>query len=75
MRNFYVDGEIDGRKTHVTGGPQSRNGEMNLTITQRDHGEISTAFTLRSYVLDDGRLCTTVFDRNGKHVTEYITER
>ena len=75
MRNFYVDCDIDGRKTPVSGGPRSRDGEMNITVMQRNCGESFTAFTLRSHVLDDGRLCTKVFDHKLQCVAEFISER
>ena len=28
VRNFWIDGSIDGRATDVTGGPRSRDGGM-----------------------------------------------
>lgn len=41
IRNFWVEGHIDGRRTPISGGPQSREGGIDLTIKMRDQGEIS----------------------------------
>ncbi len=40
IRNFWVEGHIDGRRTPISGGPQSREGGINLVIKMRDQGEI-----------------------------------
>ena len=39
MRNFWIEGQIDGRKSRITGGPQSSGGGFDLTVYQRDDGE------------------------------------
>lgn len=74
-RNFYVEGHVDGRASDLTGGPRNREGGMRLYVTQRNHGSIETAFTLRSWVMVDGRLITTVTDRNGDNIGQLITDR
>jgi hypothetical protein len=40
IRNFWIEVHIDGRKTVLKGGPQSKNGGMRVNIFQRDHGMI-----------------------------------
>jgi hypothetical protein len=75
VRNFYVEGHVDGRKTDLTGGPVNREGGMRLFITQRENGSIVPAFTIRSWVRTDGRLGTTVSDRNGNVIGNLITDR
>ena len=37
-RNFWIEGQVDGRKTQLTGGPQSSGGGFDLTVYQRDEG-------------------------------------
>lgn len=64
VRNFWMYGRIDGRKTDLQGGPASKDGGMKLTIKQRDEGSIVTALTIYCYEVD-GELVTDVF--NGDH--------
>jgi len=73
VRPFYIDCRIDGRETPLAGGPRSGQGEMTAEITQRDHGEIVTAFTFRSRRHGDD-LTTTVFDSEGKKLAEFNTK-
>lgn len=73
MRNFYLTADIDGRKTLLTGGPAAKQGEMTVTIRQRDHGESVVAF--RVYCEEhDGVLTTYVYHADNK-VAEFTTER
>lgn len=74
VRNFYIDCDIYGRKTNLTGGPANSIGGMYAILTQRDHGEITTAFTFNCRVEGD-ELVTKVFDCNGKFVAERRTKR
>lgn len=74
-RNFYVEGHVDGRQTDITGGPVNKEGGMRLFVTQRDNGSIVTAFTIRSWVMTDGKLITTVSDQEGEVVGKLITVR
>lgn len=50
VRPFYISADIEGRKTELTGGPRRKDGYMNIEITQRDEGAITTAFTIRCYL-------------------------
>lgn len=76
VRNFYVSGDVDGRRTELTGGPVNKEGGMYLRITQRDDGSIRTAFTIRSWVRrNDGKLMTTVTNGEGAIVGELVTDR
>lgn len=38
LRNFWIEVEVDGRKTVLSGGPRSRDGGMKVTIWQRELG-------------------------------------
>lgn len=42
VRNFWVEAEIDGRETNAKGGPVRKDGGMEVTIYQRDDGQIKT---------------------------------
>lgn len=42
VRNFYVEGSIDGRKTKLKGGPSSAKGGFTMIVKQRKGGAVST---------------------------------
>lgn len=67
VRNFYIEADIDGRQTILSGGPARKDGGMRITITQRDDGAIRRAFTIacREY---GGELQTTVICDGDKSV-------
>ena len=48
VRNFWVEADIDGRETNANGGPRSKDGGMDVTIYQRDDGEIKTVLRIIS---------------------------
>lgn len=59
VRNFWIDGYIDGRQTVLSGGPKSKDGGMSVDIFQRDDGGIRAAVTIRCHEFG-GRLVTVV---------------
>ena len=75
VRNFWVEANINGYKSKVQGGPRRKEDGMEVTIYQRDNGEISTAFQVNCKVTPSGNLITSVFDENGKLLTSYQTTR
>jgi hypothetical protein len=52
MRNFWIEGQIDGRKTEITGGPSGADGGFALTVYQRDAGESKVGARLTGRVVD-----------------------
>jgi hypothetical protein len=48
IRNFYVDGDIDGRSTRLTGGPKGAGGGMSIDFKQRHEGQILNVFSVSS---------------------------
>lgn len=41
VRNFWVEAEIDGRATTLSGGPQSKDGGIDIVIYQRSKGDVT----------------------------------
>jgi hypothetical protein len=41
VRNFWIEGSVDGLKKDISTGPKSANGGFHLTISMRENGEIS----------------------------------
>jgi len=40
VRNWWIEADVDGRKTPLSGGPRSKDGGFQLTIYQRVKGNI-----------------------------------
>ena len=47
VRNWWIEANIDGRKTKIAAGPINRFGGFELRIYQRDDGEITNPVTIR----------------------------
>lgn len=72
VRPFYIDADIEGRATPLAGGPRRADGSMHIKITQRNAGDIETAFKISSYREGD-KLVTKVYDSNGACVATHET--
>lgn len=60
VRNFWVEGNIDGRGPVNFGGPKARDGGFEMTVYQRDEGDVTVALRLAGRALSDGRLVLDV---------------
>ena len=60
VRNFWVEGHIDGRASSFSGGPQRRDGGFSMTVYQRDKGSIVTALRVSGRTLSDGSIVLDV---------------
>ena len=74
VRNFYIKGSIDGRRTNLTGGPSRKDGGMVLNLTQRNNGSIENCASVECFA-DGDNLKTVIYDKNGNVVLENITKR
>lgn len=73
VRPFYLSVDVEGRRTPTCRcGPARRDGSMTVEITQRNAGEIETAFKIRSYREGD-ELITNVYDSTGTCVATHKT--
>ena len=64
VRPFWVEADIDGRKTLLAGGSRSSTGEMTVKISQRSDGSIEQPVTIRCYrkmVNNEDKCCTDIF--------------
>ena len=67
LRNFWIEAEVDGRKTKLTGGPRNKKGGMRAKFYVKNNG----ASVLACKVLCtecDGSLITMVYDKDGQLV-------
>lgn len=46
MRNFWLEGQIEGRKSMITGGPIKKEGTMWVDIKVKEKGKSVTALTI-----------------------------
>lgn len=74
VRNFYIKGNIDGRKTDISGGSSRKDGGMCLSLTQRNEGSIETCASIECFVEGES-LKTIIYDKESNVVLENITKR
>jgi len=55
-RNFWIEGRVDGRKSEISGGPQSKDGGFSLVVYMRDEGTSKVGVKLDGFVDGEGRL-------------------
>jgi len=60
VRNFWIEADIDGRKSAFASGPVRADGGISLRILQRDGGGIITALRVNGYVDREGRITLEV---------------
>ena len=77
VRNFWIDADIDGRQTMLSGGPKSRDGGMRVNIYQRDEGGILHVISINCYVSADGKLISKIgVEADGQSTVSVVrTER
>lgn len=56
VRNFFLELEVDGRKSTIRTGPVSKGGGFSLTIRIRESGDISSKYLLVRGIERDGLL-------------------
>lgn len=73
VRNFYIESNIDGRETLLSGGPRNKQDGMTTKLYQRCCGEIVEALKIVCKEVN-GDLITTVY-ADGVKIHERITKR
>lgn len=66
VRNFWIECDIDGRESTLSGGPRAKDGGIDITLYQRDKGSIITAATIKGRVSGDGTLTLDIRGKEGK---------
>ena len=54
VRNFWIELNIDGRKSRIATGPVSKDGGFSATIYMRDAGCVERAMVIRGQARPDG---------------------
>lgn len=74
VRNFYIKGTVDGRKTQISGGSSRKDGGMELLLTQMDEGSIKECVSIKCSA-DGHSLRTVIYDNEGRIIYDYETKR
>lgn len=75
VRNAWIDVTIDGRKSHLMGGPKSKTGGLHADISVRDQGSVVRAATVDIRADAEGRIMLRIFDRKGDIIHKSLTLR
>lgn len=75
VRNFWLELDVDGRKSRIACGPQSKDGGFILTIKQRDKGGIIKAMYVVGTCTDGLIRLTAERADNVNERTEVTTSR
>lgn len=73
VRNFWIEADIDGRKTKLAGGPRCKDGGIELTIKQRVRGNIVTVARVEGYAVNDNLMLSILTLDNEDLLTTYYT--
>ena len=69
-RNFWVEVDVDGRKTKFKGGPANKQGGMSITLYQRDNNNIIKPIVINCIAFTDeetGEITLKTFVNNNMH--------
>lgn len=72
VRNFWIQAQIDWRNSSIGAGTVRKDGGFDLTVYQRDGGEVRTALEIIGRAHDDGSLLLRVNAGNGFPAQEII---
>lgn len=62
LRNFWIELDVDGRKTPIATGPSRKDGGFSLDVHMRYHGDSLHVLTVEGQVDPDGALRLFVVD-------------
>lgn len=68
MRNWWIEGRIDGRETKMAGGPTRKDGGFSLSIRQRANGESVEAIKVEGTVTPEGTLILVARSEAGSQI-------
>lgn len=74
VRNFWIDVDIDGRKTLLSGGPRAKDGEMSASLYIRKDGEVYRCCTIECEH-NNGKNILTIYDSERNIVHEEAWNR
>jgi len=64
VRNFWIEAEVDGRKTPIAFGPRGKDGGFSLTVFMRNKDEAEVVLGIGGWMSEDGKLCLSAVDKS-----------
>ena len=56
VKNYWINGSVDGRSTRISMGPADRTGGFDLLISMRADGGVTEPCRIKGYADEDGTL-------------------
>lgn len=75
VRNFWIEGQVDGRKSFIATGPRSKDGGFWLTIYMRDKGGSRKVIDFRGFCSGDDLLMLEVYEPDAGRLALIQTKR
>ena len=72
VRNFWIEGNIDGYKSQIKGGPRSKDGGFDLRIYMRQKGEIFNPVKIFGKAKDEKTLVLYINVNSVNYIIETI---
>jgi hypothetical protein len=72
VRNFWIEGYVDGNVQSFGMGPKSKDGGFDLKVKMRDEGNITVPVVISGCALDDGTLQLRISISNSKGISEVL---
>ena len=69
VRNFWIEAEVDGRKTPIAFGPQGKDGGFHLILYMRNKGEVEEVVWINGEAIHERTLTLYVECKNERCVT------
>lgn len=67
VRNFWIELDVDGRKSRIAAGPRQKNGGFFCVVYMREDGAVKNAVSLEGRVSPDGDLLALRVSSGGKY--------
>lgn len=75
VRNFWIETQVDGRKTDIGTGPRSKDGGIYVSVGMRDKGDVeSRKVELEGFATTEGKILL-IIKVNGIEISRVETER
>lgn len=75
VRNFWIEVNVDGRKSRIATGPIRKDGGFQIVIKQRDRGGVVDSFEVTGFVNSESELLCTARQVGTHHQITRMTHR
>jgi hypothetical protein len=75
VRNFWIEGIIDGRESKLEGGPANKTGGMSVDIFQRENGNVLESINIRCWKGEEDLILEIIDGQTGTLLFRRRTQR